>query len=80
MYAFEDVEIYLERFECGATANRGYWARAFDVRLSIRHRESAVSKNSLVSNVWGVVALSAAAVPTYGEVLRALGDSGGHEV
>ena len=80
VYAFEEFEIDLERFElrrAGAPVPIG--PRAFDVlSYLIRHRERAVSKHELVSKVWGVVALSPAAVPTcIGEVRRALGDSGG---
>ena len=80
VYAFDDFEIDLERFELrreGQPVPIG--PRAFDVlAYLIRHRDRAVSKPELVSKVWGVVALSPAAVPTcIGEVRRALGDRGG---
>ena len=80
VYAFDDFEIDLERFELrreGEPVPIG--PRAFDVlAYLIRHRDRAVSKHELVSKVWGVVALSSAAVPTcIREVRRALGDGGG---
>jgi DNA-binding winged helix-turn-helix (wHTH) protein len=80
VYAFEDFEIDLERFELrrnGEPVSIG--PRPFDVlAYLIRNRQRAVSKQELVAKVWGVVALSPAAVPTcIGEVRRALGDIGG---
>ncbi len=80
VYAFDDFEIDLERFELrrqGEPVPIG--PRAFDVlAYLIHHRERAVSKQELISKVWGVVALSSAAVPTcIGEVRKALGDGAG---
>ncbi len=80
VYAFADFEIDLERFELRREGERvQIGPRAFDVlAYLIRHRDRAISKHELVSKVWGVVALSPAAVPTcIGEVRRALGDGGG---
>jgi eukaryotic-like serine/threonine-protein kinase len=80
VYTFKDFEIDLERFELRREGEPvAIGPRAFDVlAYLIRHRERAISKHELISKVWGVVALSPAAVPTcIGEVRRALGDGGG---
>jgi DNA-binding winged helix-turn-helix (wHTH) protein/tetratricopeptide (TPR) repeat protein len=79
-FAFEDFEIDLDRFElrhAGEPVSIG--PRAFDLlSYLIRHRDRAVSKRELISKVWGVLALSPAAVPTcIGEVRRAFRDPAG---
>lgn len=80
VYAFGEFEIDLERFVLlrdGAPVSIG--PRAFDVlTYLIRHQGRPVSKQELVSNVWGVAALSYSAVPTtINEVRKALGDPRG---
>jgi DNA-binding winged helix-turn-helix (wHTH) protein len=80
VYAFDRFQIDFERFELrceGALVPIG--PRAFDVlAYLIRHRERAVSKRELIAKVWGVVALSPAAVPTcISEIRKALGDRAG---
>ena len=65
VYVFEDFEIDLERFELrhqGEPVAIG--PRAFDVlAYLIRHRERTVSKQELVSRVWGVVAIELCGSP-----------------
>jgi len=80
VYAFGSFEIDLERFVLlrdGDPVSIG--PRAFDVlAYLIRHRGRPVSKQELVSNVWGVAALSYSAVPTcIAELRKALEDPRG---
>jgi DNA-binding winged helix-turn-helix (wHTH) protein/tetratricopeptide (TPR) repeat protein len=80
VYAFHSFQIDFERFELRREGELvAIGPRAFDVlSYLIRHRDRAVSKRELIAKVWGVVALSAAAVPTcVSEIRRALGDDAG---
>ncbi len=79
-FVFDSFEIDLERFVLlrnGSPVSIG--PRAFDVlAYLIRNRDRPVSKQELVSNVWGVTALSYSAVPTcIAEVRRGLSDPRG---